>query len=130
MRPAVVALRRCQPTSLRGRVRIFSCLDCPYRVLGEPKPDAVILSIVRTWHHQAREYRYMYWPSELTAPSVSLAIGDGAQQCVFGLSRIEPGVLYDYRNVRLDDARVRSFHRHRLGFLQLVEAQVLRSASR
>jgi hypothetical protein len=60
------------------------------------------------------------------AAPLGVAVGDRRDQRVLGLPRVEPGVLDDDRDVGDDHARVVGVAGDRLGFVEVVEADVAR----
>src|SRR5215212_6795621 len=54
----------------------------------------------------------------------SYGVGDCRDECVFGLPGVETGVLDDDGRVALDDGRILSGDRERLGSAEVIEAQM------
>lgn len=72
----------------------------------------------------------LFLPGLAVGVMLLLAIGDGAQESVGRLPRIEPRLLHDDRPVGLDQRSIGRVPRHALRIVQIVEAQMHGSAGR
>src|SRR5690625_27384 len=98
--------------------------------------SSVLKSLYRIWSGVDRRKNRTDWkaPGRHINPSRNHILfrpreGDRTDESVLGLTRIEASMLYDDRNIRLDQARVVGAVRDRLGVLELVEADKIGRAS-